>query len=75
MSVPPGETPPQNELEEARGNADETEDLRLPAHRRFWRYYNRPYVGCGFLWTALLLLLMWVLLILIFPQLSIRSVY
>ena len=75
MSVPPSETPPRNEIGEARRSTDEAEGPRLSAYRRFWRYYNRPYVGCGFLWTALQLLLMWVLLILIFPQLSIRSVY
>jgi hypothetical protein len=42
--------------------------LSDPHYRRFWRYYNRPYAGCGFLWTLLLLLLIWLVTSLFFPQ-------
>jgi hypothetical protein len=39
-----------------------------PRYRRYWRHYNRPYTGCGFLWTALLLLLIWWLASMLFPR-------
>jgi len=39
-----------------------------PHYRRSWRYYNRPYAGCGFLWTTLLLLLIWLVTSMFFPQ-------
>ena len=65
--------PPSDEVEEARG-ADRADASRLPAHRRLWGYYNRPYVGCGFLWTALALSLIYFLLSWFFPSL-IPSVY
>lgn len=34
----------------------------VPIHRRYWGYYNRPYSGCGCLWSILLILLVWWLL-------------
>lgn len=73
MSVPPDELPPRDEIEEAR-SADAADASRLSAHRRFWDYYNRPYVGCGFLWSLLLLLFIYWLLSWWFPSL-IPSVY
>jgi hypothetical protein len=39
-----------------------------PHYRRYWRYYNHPYAGCGFLWTTLLLLLIWLVTSMFFPQ-------
>ena len=50
------------------------EEIRDPRLRRYWRTYNRPYVGCGVLWTALVLLLIYWLLSFLFPSL-IPSVY
>ncbi len=44
------------------------EEPRDPRYRRYWRYYNRPYRGFGFLWTALLLLLIWWVISMLFPQ-------
>ncbi len=41
-------------------------DPSLPRHRRYWGYYNRPYGGCGCLYTILVLALLWILLRLIF---------
>ena len=73
MTVPPSELMPSDEVEEAR-SAEQADDSLLPTHRRFWGYYNRPYVGCGFLWTALVLLLIYFLLLWFFPSL-VPSVY
>ncbi len=39
-----------------------------PWHRRYWRTYNRPYSGCGCLYTLILLLLIWWLLSLWAPR-------
>ncbi len=30
-----------------------------PWHRRYWGYYNRPYSGCGCLWTILIIVIIW----------------
>jgi len=30
-----------------------------PWHRRYWNTYNRPYGGCGCLYTLLLILAIW----------------
>jgi hypothetical protein len=30
-----------------------------PWHRRYWTYYNRPYPGCGCLWTILVIIIIW----------------
>ena len=30
-----------------------------PWHRRYWRTYNRPYRGCGCLWSILIALFIW----------------
>ena len=64
----PSEVPPRDVPPDASGDA---RDARL---RRYWGRYNRPYVGCGFLWTAGLLLLIYWLLSLFFPSL-VPSVY
>ena len=42
-----------------------------PWHRRYWGYYNRPYGGCGCLYTVLVVLLLWWLLSLLIPSLAI----
>ena len=65
MVVPPSEIPPDETTEVAPTD---------PRYRRYWNYYNRPYVGCGFLWMALLLLVIYFLLSLFFPSL-VPSVY
>jgi len=28
-------------------------------YRRYWGYYNRPYAGCGCLWTIIIILIIW----------------
>ncbi len=30
-----------------------------PWHRRYWGYYNRPYTGCGCLWTIVVIVIIW----------------
>lgn len=30
-----------------------------PWHRRYWRYYNRPFPGCGCLFTIIVILIIW----------------
>jgi len=59
MAVPPTELPPDETAEAAPTD---------PRHRRFWNYYNRPYAGCGFVWTVLSLLLVFLLIYLLFPR-------
>jgi hypothetical protein len=58
MSLPPDLQPSEVQ----------TKDPSDPRYRRSWRYYNRPYAGCGFLWTALLILLLWWLASTFFPR-------
>ena len=41
-----------------------------PWYRRYWGYYNRPYGGCGCLYTVLLFLILLVLLSLFVPALD-----
>ncbi len=41
-----------------------------PWYRRYWGYYNRPFAGCGCLWTILMVLLIWWLLSLLFAPLA-----
>lgn len=40
---------------------------RDPWYRSQWGRYNRPYGGCGCLYTLLILLLVWMLCGLLFP--------
>ncbi len=30
-----------------------------PWHRRYWNTYNRPYGGCGCLYSILIILVLW----------------
>ncbi|MDQ4076830.1 MAG: hypothetical protein M3220_11375 [Chloroflexota bacterium] len=30
-----------------------------PGYRRYWGRYNRPYTGCGCLYTVLIIALLW----------------
>ncbi|HLH41276.1 MAG TPA: hypothetical protein VKX39_19160 [Bryobacteraceae bacterium] len=41
-------------------------DSDLPRHRRIWASYNRPYSGCGCLWTIIIILIIWWILSWIF---------
>jgi hypothetical protein len=41
-----------------------------PGYRRYWGYYNRPFGGCGCLYSLLVLLLVLWLLSLFFPGLA-----
>jgi hypothetical protein len=59
MSSLPPDLEPSREL---------PKDPRDAAHRRYWKYYNRPYPGCGLVWTVLLLILICWLLSLLFPR-------
>lgn len=40
---------------------------RDPYYRRYWTRYNRPYTGCGCLYSVLMLILLWWLLSLFIP--------
>lgn len=46
-----------------------------PWHRRYWVAYNRPYAGCGCLWTILLILLVWWVLSFLFPPMAVWTRY
>ena len=41
-----------------------------PWYRRYWGYYNRPYTGCGCLYTVLLFLILLILFSLFVPALE-----
>lgn len=41
-------------------------DPDLPRHRRVWSAYNRPYSGCGCLWSILIILFIWWILTWVF---------
>jgi hypothetical protein len=43
-------------------------DPSEPHVRRYGRYYDRPYGGWGVLWPTLLLLLIWLVVSMFFPQ-------
>ena len=44
---------------------------RDPWHQRYWGYYNRPYGGCGCLYTLVMFVFLWWLLSLFFPGVAI----
>ena len=44
---------------------------RSPWYGRYWGYYNRPYTGCGCLYSLLLIILLWWILAWFFPPLGI----
>lgn len=67
MAVPGSEMPPSEMPPDA------SPDARA-RYQRYWERYNWPYTGCGFLWAAVLLLLIYWLLSWLFPSL-IPSVY
>ena len=46
-----------------------------PPYRRYWTSYNRPYGGCGCLYTLFLVLLLWWIVSLFIPSLAIWSAY
>jgi hypothetical protein len=43
----------------------------VPWYRRYWGYYNRPYTGCGCLYTVFLILVAWFILSWFIPALVI----
>lgn len=45
-----------------------------PWYRRYWGYYNRPYTGCGCLYTLLIVVLLWFILSLFIPPLAFWTV-
>ncbi|HYE64762.1 MAG TPA: hypothetical protein VD966_04210 [Pyrinomonadaceae bacterium] len=48
---------------------------RESRRRRYWSYYQRPYTGCGWLYTLFVILLFWWLLSLLFPTLGVWRRY
>ena len=50
-------------------------DPARPWYNSYWGYYNRPYRGCGCLYTVLIFALLWFLLSLFIPALAIWDPY